>query len=210
MLFCLLQLALFGQKYNNGLNEGNELYKEGKFDEAEVNYRKALESQPEDDVKAAFNLGDALYKQERYEEATQQFAKVAATAQNDEEKAMAFHNLGNALAKEEKYKEAIESYKNSLKLNPKDGETRYNLAKTMKQLQRQQQKEKQQNKDQNQEKQDPSEFAKQLKKQCEALAANYEFEKAYQLMQEGLKKDQTVAYYNDFIKKLKDVVEIVQ
>lgn len=206
ILFGLLQVALFAQQYNSGLKDGNELYHEGKYDEAEVSYRKALESQPENDVKGAFNLGDALYKQERYEEATQQFAKVAATAEDKEIKSKAFHNLGNSLAQQKKYKEAIESYKNAMKLNPKDSETRYNLAKTMKQLQQQQQ----QQQKKNDEKIEPSEFAKQLKKRCDALVAQFQFAEAKKLMEDGLKKDQTVSYYNDFIKKLNDVVEIDQ
>lgn len=144
LILILLQVIVFAQTANESLKQGNKLYDEKNFDEAEINYRKSLEAEKKDPVRAEFNLGDALYKQERYEEATEQFAKVANQVKNTDLKAKAFHNLGNSYTKQEKFKEAIEAYKSSLKLNPKDEETRYNLAKSLKKLQQQQQQQKQQ------------------------------------------------------------------
>lgn len=144
LVLILLHTVLFAQTANESLKQGNKLYEQKNYDEAEINYRKALEAEKKDPIRAEFNLGDALYKQERYEEATNQFAKVATQAQASDLKAKAYHNLGNSYTKQEKYKEAIEAYKNSLKLNPKDEETRYNLAKSLKKLAQQQQQQQQQ------------------------------------------------------------------
>ncbi len=148
LLLLLIQLVAFGQSANENLRQGNKLYEQKKYDEAEVEYRKS--GQKEGSLLADFNLGDALYKQERYEEATEQFSKVAAQADEDQLKAKALHNLGNSLSQQKKFKEAIDAYKNSLKINPGDEETRYNLAKTLRQLQQQQQ---QQQNQKNQDKQ---------------------------------------------------------
>ncbi len=144
LILVLLQVVVFAQTANESLKQGNQLYKDKNYDEAEINYRKALEAEKKDPIKAEFNLGDALYKQERYEEATEQFTKVANQSKNNDLKAKAFHNLGNSYTKQEKYKEAVDAYKNSLKLNPKDNETRYNLAQSIKKLHQQQQQQQQQ------------------------------------------------------------------
>ncbi len=145
LILMLFHIVVVGQSANQNLKEGNQLYEENKFDEAEIKYRKSLAASKDNSEKAEFNLGDALYKQERYEEAVEQFTKVASQTQNKKLKAKALHNLGNSLLKQEKLKEAIDAYKSSLKLNPHDEETRYNLAQSLKKMQQQQQQ--QQNKD---------------------------------------------------------------
>ena len=55
---------------------------------------------------------------------------AADSLRTDDERAEAFYNLGNAQFKQQKYKEALESYKQSLRLNPSDMETKYNYAYT--------------------------------------------------------------------------------
>ena len=63
--------------------------------------------------------------------------------------AAAFHNLGNALMEEKQYEKSIEAYKQSLKSNPKDDETRYNLAVAQYMLRQQQKQQQQQQQQQN-------------------------------------------------------------
>ncbi len=204
IFLLFISTILNAQFSKNEVKEGNELYSEKKYDEAEIKYSNYLnEEEAENPEIAQFNLGNALYKQERFDEAAKEFAKVATTVEEKNIQAQAFHNLGNALAKQEKWKEAANSYKSALKLNPRDDETRYNLAQTLARIKKQEQ---QQN--QNDEKIKPSEFAKKLKAQADVLVAQSQFSKAFTLMQNGLQEDQTVAYYNSFIKRLKDVSEI--
>ena len=142
LIFMLLpMLALFAQKESRNVNAGNKYYKKEKFVESEVEYRKGLE-QNNSSFSANFNLGDALYRQEKYEDAAEQFAKAAVLAGNDSKRiAASHHNRGNALLNAQKIDEAIDAYKEALRHNPEDHDTRYNLAyaKHLRQQQQQQQ-----------------------------------------------------------------------
>ena len=142
--------AAIAQSDRSLMRDGNRAYTDKKFSDAEINYRKALEKN-QNLTNGVFNLGDALYKQERYPEAADQYRKSAEKATSAGEKSEALHNLGNALLKDKKYEESIAAFKESMKLNSKDDDTRYNYeyAKAMLQKQQQQQKQNQQNKDQN-------------------------------------------------------------
>ena len=150
-LFFLNCQLVVAQSTRGLINEGVDLYKEQKFADAEVNFKKVTEKSP-DSFEAKFNLGDAYYKQERYEEAIQTFQSAFVNARNDEEKAKIFHNIGNSLLKSKKIKESIGAYKEALKLNPKDQETKYNLSYALNMLNNpdQNQQQNDQNKDQNQ------------------------------------------------------------
>jgi tetratricopeptide (TPR) repeat protein len=114
--------------------------------------------------------------------------------------------MGNSLLMNNKVQESIEAYKRSLKLDPKNTETKYNLAYAQDLLKQQQNKKKNDNNDQD--KKEPSEYAKKLKAEADKLISVGKFADAFNLMQEGLKKDQTVSYYQDFIDKTGKVAAI--
>jgi len=97
------------------------------FVEAEMGYRKAISANPTT-VAGTYNLAHSYYKKENYEEALFRNQQAATNATDKSEKHKAFHNIGNILMKEKKCKEAVEAFKNALRNNPKDNETRYNLA----------------------------------------------------------------------------------
>jgi tetratricopeptide (TPR) repeat protein len=124
-----------------------------KFVDAETEYRKALNKKP-NDAQWNFNLADAIYKQKRFDEAAGKFGDLAEKMTTAEEKARALHNKGNSELMNGKIDESIESYKNALRQNPSDLDTKYNLAYA--QLLKKKQEEQQQNQDQNkdQDKQD--------------------------------------------------------
>jgi Ca-activated chloride channel family protein len=98
-----------------------------KFIEAEMDYRKAISTKPSS-VAGTYNLAHSYYKNENFEEALYRNQQAAKNAVDKEEKHKAFHNIGNILMKDKKCKEAVEAYKNALRNNPKDDETRYNFA----------------------------------------------------------------------------------
>ena len=136
------------------IRQGNASYKDKEYDNSELKYRKALEKNARS-FDAGFNLGDALFRQKKYKEASKQFEQLAHSEATKENKAKAFHNLGNSymMSKNEQQQpelqKAIDAYKNALRNNPKDDETRYNLAYAQKMLQKQQQQQKNnKNKDQ--------------------------------------------------------------
>ncbi|MBU1299570.1 MAG: tetratricopeptide repeat protein [Bacteroidetes bacterium] len=135
LLFCSVGLA---QSERSLIREGNIFYKDGKYTDSEVNYRKSLEQNKDSHI-GIFNLGDALYKQEKFEEAAEQFRIATTKETNNQTKAQAYHNLGNSLLKVQKLPESIEAYKNSLKINPKDFDTKYNLEYAKALLKQQQQ-----------------------------------------------------------------------
>lgn len=97
------------------------------FINAEAEYREAIALNPKEDT-GKYNLGNAYYDKEMNDVAMSRFKQAAAVADTKPDKHKAFHNLGNTFMNEKKYQEAVESYKNALRNNPKDEETRYNYA----------------------------------------------------------------------------------
>lgn len=136
------------------LRSGNKLYNDSLFIKAEVDYRKALEINPKS-TDAMFNLGNALLMQQKAKEAMEQFESVSKIEKDKEKLAQIYHNMGVILQSSKQLPQCIEAYKESLRNNPKDNETRYNLALAQKQLKDQQQN--QQNQDQQQQQQDQKE-----------------------------------------------------
>ncbi len=138
------------QNSEKHIRGGNKYYKEDNFAAAELKYTDALSADPNSE-KGLFNQGNAFYKQEKYEESLQNYEMVAELLMDPKEKAGAYHNLGNTHFKNQKFEESIEAYKNALRNNPNDVDTKYNLALAKKMLEQQQQ----QNQDQeNQDQQD--------------------------------------------------------
>jgi len=145
------------------VREGNKQYKKESFTEAEIAYRKSIEVNPRS-MEGSFNLGNALFKQEKYPEAFEQYQLIAGQGErliredhhNIDRLAQVFHNAGNIGMKNQDYQQSIEAYKQALRLNPTDDETRYNLALAQKLLQDQQQEDQDQdqNQDQNEEQQE--------------------------------------------------------
>jgi Ca-activated chloride channel homolog len=153
LLFIILlftEANLLSNDKRSLLREGNKLFKEEKFNDAEIKYRKAQEI--EYGYKSTFNLGDALYKQGNYEEATQKFKELSS--QNLDKKTLASvnHNLGNSHFMAENFEESVNAYKNALKLNPKDNDTRYNLELARRMLKIQEENKQEEQKDQNKDK----------------------------------------------------------
>jgi Ca-activated chloride channel family protein len=144
-LTFLLPVVVCGQAERKYIRQGNKEYKEGAYDESEILYRKALEKK-EESYSGEFNLGDALYKQEKYTDAARNFGKLAENQNDPIKLGQLYHNLGNSMLKANQLEASIEAYKEALRNNPADDETRHNLAYAQQMLQQQQQQ--QQNQDQ--------------------------------------------------------------
>lgn len=128
VVLCFLGYAAYAQKAErSNIRKGNRLYNKEKYTEAEINYRKALSVNAQS-PEASYNLGNALFKQKKAEESLQQYT-ISLNKQNDPlKKSQIFHNIGNLMMAAQTYDKAVEAYKMSLRLNPSDNETRYNLA----------------------------------------------------------------------------------
>jgi tetratricopeptide (TPR) repeat protein len=131
--FLLFSLAIQAQEKDKDLPKGNDSFAEKKYAEAEAEYRISESGNPKKSI-ASYNLGNAIYKQNQAEEAKYHYAKALKTAKTTEEKHKSFHNIGNTLMKAKDYAAAVEAYKNALRNNPADEETRYNYALAKKML----------------------------------------------------------------------------
>ncbi len=160
ILFLLYSSLSIAQQAKSYIKKGNDLYRQQKYKEAETNYRKSVEKNPDSrkgqNLEGNFNLGDALYKQKKFADAGTQFNQLAGASNNKALTAAAWHNLGNSFLENKKLEESIDAYKKALINNPKDDETRYNLAYAQEKLKQQQQQNKQNkdNKNQDKKKQD--------------------------------------------------------
>ena len=139
LMLLTVSAVAFGQKTDRDyLRSGNKLYKDSLFVKAEVDYRKALEVNPKSSA-AMYNLGNALLMQQKAQEAMEQYQAASRLEKDKAKLAQIYHNMGVILHSSKKLPECIEAYKESLRNNPHDNETRYNLALAQKQLKDQQQ-----------------------------------------------------------------------
>lgn len=151
ILMLASPVMLQAQSDRSEVRAGNREFKKGEFREAELDYKRALE-EDSTSVTAKYNLGNALYKTESYSEAElylkglgDSLKSVSASKASD-----CFHNSGNLALKQKKYQEAVDAYKESLRLEPDNFETKSNLAYAQKMLKEQQQQQQQQQNQQNQ------------------------------------------------------------
>lgn len=153
ILLLLVAASASAQKAERDLiRKGNRFFKDSVYVDAEVNYRKALEVNPKSTV-SMFNLGNTLALQNKLQEAMEQYVGATKIEKDKSNLAQIYHNMGVIFHSQKDYAKAVEAYKQSLRNNPKDDETRYNLALAQKQLQDQQQNQ-DQNQDQNQKEQE--------------------------------------------------------
>lgn len=155
--------TVMAQSDRNFIRSGNRLYRQQNYAKAEIEYRKALARNPRN-PQAMYNLGCALLMQQKDSAAVVQFQNAGKAETARMRKAMVYHNIGVACQKHQLFAEAIQAYEESLRNNPSDNETRYNLVLCKRQLKNQkkdnknkqqqnkQQKDKQQNKQKNQNK----------------------------------------------------------
>ena len=125
MLLCG-SMEVTAQTDRQLIRQGNKLYRQQNFAKAEVEYQKALAKNPRN-TQAMYNLGCALMQQQKDSAAVQQLENAGKAETSKLRKAMVFHNIGVICQKHQMYGEAIDAYKESLRNNPADNETRYNL-----------------------------------------------------------------------------------
>lgn len=186
-IIVLFSFAGFAQKEKIILRKGNDSYHGGKPLEAVYLYKNSLKEK-QGYYKANFNLGDAYFKTAQliksgkiptpdkkmtpdsaanivFNQAAEQFEVVAKSVSNADTIQKAWHNYGNAKLMQQSYEDAILGYKKALKLNPKDEDTRYNLAYALKKLAEQQKNQKNKDDKKNQDKKDEKKDKKENKEE---------------------------------------------
>ena len=194
LLVLMFALSASAQDARQFIRNGNKLYRAGDYVKAEVAYSKAV-AKDSLNPQAAYNLGNALMMQQKDSSAIVQYQKAARLEKNPLRLSQSFHNIGVICQKKQLFAEAIEAYKQSLRLNPNDDETRYNLVLCQRQQKQQQQNQKQQGQDkddkqdqQKQEKQQQQQDKKQQKPQEQKPQMSKE--NAEQLLQDAMRQEQ--------------------
>jgi len=196
-VFCAT--SIFAQKESKNVREGNKLYNEKKYSDAQQQYEAGIKKN-EKSFSANYNLGNAFYRQNKFKEALEQYSKALTTTKSKNRIASAFHNVGNAFMEQKNYAKSIEAYKKALLANPKDDETRYNLA-VAQYLAR-----KQQEQQQNQQDEDEDGIIKRAKE----LVAQRKYQEAYDLIKSNEKKYPKLKQYADFTERILNVIKINQ
>lgn len=216
LLLSVLQVPAQQRSDRSLVRKGNRLFADSLFIKAEENYLKAVDMNP-DLIEGTYNLGNAYVAQQKPNEAIEQYNRVAGTlearkkelmdnpssSQADLEKCMkelagTYHNAGVVYHASEQYDKAVESYKQALRNNPSDDETRYNMILAQRMLQQQQQdqqnqdqqdqQDQQDKQDQDQQNQDQQEQEEQQQDQQEEMSQ----ENAEQLLEAAMQDERDV------------------
>lgn len=154
---------------NDFIAEAQDALAENDFAKAEASYRKAISKDPSN-INAKYNMGNLYYGKEKSVNAEHRLKEAAEIAATKEEKHRIYHNLGNSYMQQKKYQEAVDAYKDALRNDPTDEETRYNLALAKKKLEKeggQGEDQDQNNKDDNKQDQNQDQQQKDQKKDGE-------------------------------------------
>jgi len=142
LLSCFTGIS-FGQEWRDSLTVARKAYNDKEYDKAFRYYQSAQSKAPEG-IDLSQEMGQSAYKSHQYEKAEKIYQQTAADQSDKTKCAADYHNLGNAKMRQKNYQGAVDSYKEALRNNPKDEQTRYNLSEAMRQL-NEQNKQKQQN-----------------------------------------------------------------
>ncbi len=138
------------QESTNITYEANKALSQNNFVGSEAEYRKAI-SKSDANAAAPYNLGRAYYNRNAMAESFTRFKEAGEKAEAKETKHKSYHNMGNVFMRQKEYQKAVEAYKQALRNDHTDDETRYNLALAKEMLKNEQdQNQDNQNQDQNQ------------------------------------------------------------
>lgn len=141
VLFILSLTFSFGQNWRDSLSAARNAYQNKEFGDAFQHYQSTQKIAP-DSIDFSDEMAQSAYKAREFEKASEIYKQGASSKKSIGEKADAYHNLGNSQMKKKDYGSAIESYKESLRQNPNDEQTRYNLSEAIRQLSNQQKQQK--------------------------------------------------------------------
>jgi Ca-activated chloride channel family protein len=136
LVLLMVGMSMSAQSDRRYIRQGNKLFRAGQYADAEVLYRKAIEANKQN-PQAVYNLGNALMAQKKDSAAVVQFQEAAKLQKNPLRRYLSYHNIGVVCQTKQMFKDAIEAYKEALRLNPHDNQTRYNLELCKRQLKNQ-------------------------------------------------------------------------
>jgi tetratricopeptide (TPR) repeat protein len=130
-----MTLGSFSQTWLDSLNFARKLYKSGDYTNA-LKYYDSIDKSKPANVYLDNEIGQTAYKLGNNELAKEKFEAGLNNKSNKIDKAKSYHNLGNTMMGLKDYQGAVNSYKEALRNNPNDSETRYNLSEAIRKLQK--------------------------------------------------------------------------
>lgn len=207
ILTVLLTTGISAQKAERDfIRKGNRAFNDSVFVDAEVNYRKALEINPKSTI-SMYNLGNTLSQQQKFKDAMEQYTAAADIEKDKMKLAKIYHNAGVLFQASQDYGQAIEAYKKALRNNPKDDETRYNLALAQKLLKDQEQNPQNQDQQQDQQNQEDQQEQNQNQDQDQKQDQNQQDSKPEE---NKMSKENAEQMLNSVMQDEKDVQEKVK
>jgi len=190
-LIFLLPVATAGysQTANKMVAKANELYKEGKFEEAIAEYRKAMEADPENET-VIYNLGNAVFKKEGFDEAREAYERSIKLSNDKLFREKSTYNKGVTYTRQKKLLESITEYKAALKMDPTDADARHNLQKALYELKKQNQSG--DNNKQNDQKKQQQQQQKKQQQQQQQQQSKFNRKQVEQLMKALRQKEQEI------------------
>lgn len=124
VLCCVSALA---QTDRSEVRAGNRQFRKGKWQNAEIEYRKA---QAKDSLSFAanYNLAGALYRQDNFDDAGKSLERLKEVAPASQNASDYYYNLGNVAVRKKDWQAAVDAYRQSLLLNPDDLDAKENYA----------------------------------------------------------------------------------
>ena len=147
--------VLHAQNDRDYVRRGNRLLRDSvnrqkNSDKAIVQYKKAVEYNPSCAI-AHYNMGNALLLEGKVQDAMKEYEQAARLEKDSKRLSDVYHNMGVILQSAKQFDKAIECYKQSLRNDPDNDETRYNYVLCQRQL-KNQQNDNNQNQDKNKDK----------------------------------------------------------
>lgn len=137
LILLIFSLSAAAQTDRDFIRRGNRLMRDSVYDKAQVQYQKAIEKDNTNPI-SHFNLGNALLYQNKAEDAMKEYETAARLEKDKGRLAQIYHNMGVVLQAAKQFDKAVACYRNSLRNDPTNDETRYNYALSLFQLKKNQ------------------------------------------------------------------------
>lgn len=210
LLFILLLIPASWKKIgdqNRALKEATNAYQSTDFEASVRQHLVLINEYQLTDPKIKFNLALSYQNNGQEEEAFKTYGELSIS-KDATIASFAANQAGVLRGRESNYKEAISFFKTALLKNPENEVARYNFELLSRWLAENEEEEQEQQDEENKDKPEPSNYAKRMKAQADSFVDQFRFKDALQTMQKALEIDETVQYYEGFIKNLNDINEI--
>lgn len=136
-LLLFFSMTAMAQTDRDFIRRGNRLMRDSVYNKAQVEYQKAIEKDNTNPI-SHYNLGNALLYQNKAEDAMKEYETAARLEKDKTRLAQIYHNMGVILQAAKQFDKAVACYRNSLRNDPTNNETRYNYALSLFQLKKNQ------------------------------------------------------------------------